>query len=124
MAASLVAAAVGDLRVSVISLFCAGVAFGFNTPTLLAIGQTLAGPHVAGRWIGIQNCVGNLAGIVAPIITGFVIDRTGQYYWALIIAAALATAGIIGWVLMIGNVAPLNWGAEAHGRDAMAVDTA
>jgi MFS family permease len=124
VAASLVAAAVGDLRVSVISLFCAGVAFGFNTPTLYAIGQTLAGPHVAGRWIGIQNCIANVAGIVAPIITGFVVDRTGQYYWAFIIAAAVATAGIIGWGLMIGNVAALNWAAETHGRDVMAVGTA
>jgi hypothetical protein len=58
------------------------------------------------------------------IITGFVVDRTGQYYWAFIIAAAVATAGITGWGLMIGNIAPLNWGAETHGRDAMAADTA
>jgi MFS family permease len=123
LATSLIAAAVGDLRVSVISLFGAGVAFGFNTPTLYAIGQTLAGPQVAGRWMGIQNCVANLAGIVAPIITGFVVDRSGQYYWAFIIAAASATAGIIAWGLMIGNVAPLNWGAESHGRNAMAADT-
>jgi MFS family permease len=120
MAASLVAAAVGDLRVSVISLFCAGVAFGLNTATLFAIGQTLAGPQAAGRWIGIQNCVANLAGIVAPIITGFFVDRTGQYYWAFIIAAAVATTGIIGWGLMIGKFAPLNWAAEPRRRDAMA----
>jgi len=124
LATSLVAAAVGNLRVSVISLFCAGVAFGLNTPTLLAIAQTLAGPQVAGRWTGIQNCVGNLAGIVAPIITGFVVDRSGQYYWAFIIAAAVVTVGIVAWGLVIGTVAPLNWGAETHGRDAMAVDTA
>jgi MFS family permease len=124
MAASLVVAAVGDLSASVISLFCAAVAFGFSTPTLFCIGQTLAGPQVAGRWIGIQNCVANLAGIVAPIITGFVVDRTGQYYWAFVIAAAVAAAGIIGWGPMIRNVAPLNWGAGTHGRDAMAADVA
>jgi MFS family permease len=124
LATSLVAAAVGDLKVSVISLFCAGVAFGLCTPTLLAIAQTLAGPQVAGRWMGIQNCVGNLAGIVAPIITGFVVDRSGQYYWAFIIAAAVVTVGIVSWGLVIGTVAPLNWGAETHGRDALAVDAA
>jgi MFS family permease len=124
MAASLVVAALGDLKVSVIILLCAGIAFGFNTPTLFAIGQTLAGPHVAGRWIGIQNCVANLAGIVAPILTGFVVDRTGQYYWACIIAAAVAAAGIIGWGLMIGVVAPLNWGVETRGPDATTVNPA
>ena len=121
MAVSLLVAAIGDLSVSVMSLFCAAVAFGFNTPTLLAISQTLAGPQVAGRWIGIQNSVANLAGIIAPIITGFVVDQTGQYYWAFIIAAAVATAGLIGWGLMIGNVAPLNWGAETHGMESAAL---
>jgi MFS family permease len=109
MAASLVAAAMGDITVSVISLFCAAVAFGFNTPTLYAIGQTLAGPRVAGKWIGIQNCIANLAGIVAPIITGLVVDQTGQYYWAFIIAAVVATTGILGWGVMIRKVAPLDW---------------
>jgi MFS family permease len=109
MAASLVAAAIGDVTVSVTSLFCAAVAFGLNTPTLYAIGQTLAGPRVAGKWIGIQNCLANLAGIVAPIITGLVVDRTGQYYWAFIIAAAMATTGIVGWGLLIRKVTPLDW---------------
>ncbi len=124
MAASLVAAAVGDLRLSVISLLCAGIAFGFNTPTLYAIGQTLAGPEVAGRWMGIQNCVANLAGIVAPIITGIVVDRTGRYYWAFIIAASVALTGIIGWGLVIKAVAPLDWRPQPQGRGEFAVEAA
>lgn len=111
IAASLIAAAIGDLTVAVISLFCAGVAFGFTSPNFFVIGQTLAGPRAAGKWVGIQNCVGNLAGIIAPIITGLVVDRTGQYYWAFIIAAAVAMIGIIGWGLMIKQVAPLDWGS-------------
>jgi MFS family permease len=108
-AASLIAAAVGDLRVSVFSLLFAGFAFGLSTPSLFSIGQTLAGPRAAGKWIGIQNCIGNCAGIIAPIVTGFVIDLTGQYYWAFIIAATMAMLGILGWGLIIHKVAPLNW---------------
>jgi MFS family permease len=123
-AASLVAAAVGNLGVSVVSLFCAGFAFGLTSPSLFSIGQTLAGPRAAGKWIAIQNCMGNCAGIIAPVITGIVIDLTGQYYWAFVIAAAMATAGILGWTLMIGNVAPLNWGTVTHGPDALSVDRA
>jgi MFS family permease len=118
MTASLIVTAVGDLRVSVIGLIVAGVAFGFNTPTLYAIGQTLAGPQVTGRWMGIQNCVANVAGIVGPVITGFVVDRTGQYYLAFIIAAALAAVGIIGWSLMISTIAPLNWDSSNTDRGA------
>ncbi len=114
MAVSLPVAAIGNVTVSVVSLVCAGVAFGFHTPTLYSIGQTLAGPQVAGKWMGMQNCFGNLAGIVAPIITGLVIDITGQYNWAFVIAACVAATGIIGWGLMIRNVRPIDW-ESAHG---------
>jgi fucose permease len=118
VAASLVAAAVGDLRVSVISLFCAGFSFGLSTPSYFAIGQTLAGPRAAGKWVGIQNCVGNCAGVIAPIITGLIVDVTGQYYWAFIIAAAMATIGIAGWGLMIRRIEPVLWPATvATGED-------
>jgi hypothetical protein len=87
MAISLVAAAIGDVSGSVASLVCAGCV------RIYTIGQTLAGPRVAGEWIGIQNCIANLAGIVAPIITGLVVDPNGQYYWAVIIATTVVTTG-------------------------------
>ncbi len=124
MTASLLVISFGNLTVSVIGLLFAGVAFGFNTPTLYSIGQTLAGPRVTGRWMGIQNCVGNVAGIVGPVITGFVVDRTGQYYWAFIIAALIAAAGIIGWGPMISAVVLLNWDSETTGRGAPLANTA
>jgi MFS family permease len=109
IAMSLVAVAEGTLAVAVVGLFCAGFAFGLATPSIFVIGQTLAGPRAAGRWVGIQNCIGNCAGIVAPVVTGLVVDRTGQYYWAFLIAASFAIAGILGWGLAIRRVAPLNW---------------
>jgi len=108
-AASLGAAAIGSVNVSVASLFCAAVAFGLGTQSVYAIGQTLAGPQLAGRWIGIQSSVGNLAGIVGPLITGAVVDRSGQYYWAFIITAAVAITGIVGWGALITKVETLKW---------------
>jgi len=36
----------------------------------------LAGPRQPGRWTGIQNFFGNLAGAVVPAVTGFLLDRT------------------------------------------------
>lgn len=108
-AASMLVCAFGDLRVSVISLFCAAVAFGLNTPTIFAIGQTLGGPRAAGKWVSVQNCIGNTAGIIAPIVTGVVVDRTGEFFWAFIVAAAVAITGIVGWGLIIRKVAPVQW---------------
>lgn len=115
VAACMIVAAVGSATISVASLLFAGAAFGLGTPNLYAIGQTLAGPNAAGKWMGIQNCVGNSAGIVAPVITGVLFDRTGQFYWAFIAAAVVGAVGACGWGLVIRKVAPLDWGVGAAG---------
>ena len=102
---------IGSAPVAIASLFVAGVSFGFGSPNIFAIGQTLAGPRAAGKWVGFQNCVGNLAGIVAPIVTGLVVDRTGEFTWAFAVAAAVSLTGVIGWGLMIQRIAPIDWSA-------------
>jgi MFS family permease len=109
MAVSLVVAAIGDTGVAIGCLFCAAVSFGFFTPTLYSIGQTLAGPSASGKWIGVQGCIANIAGIIAPIITGMVVDQSGQYYWAFVIAAGVSVVGIVGWIGLIKRVEQLPW---------------
>ena len=56
-----------------------GVSLGILTPACWATVQTLAGPETTGRWFGVQNFFGNLAGITAPVVTGVLIDRTGDF---------------------------------------------
>jgi MFS family permease len=109
MAASLVVAAIGNTAVAIGCLFCAAVSFGFFTPTLYSIGQTLAGARASGKWIGVQGCIANIAGIIAPIVTGMVVDTSGQYYWAFVIAAGVSVVGIVGWVGLIKRVEALPW---------------
>jgi MFS family permease len=112
MAGSLAVAAVGNVTVSIACLFLAAFSFGFFTPTLYSIGQTLAGPRAAGKWIGIQGCIANIAGIIAPIVTGFVVEISGRYYWAFVIAAAIPVVGIVGWGVLIRRVEQINWGGS------------
>ncbi len=111
-AVAMLGCAFGDSVVSVASLFLAAISFGLGTPTIYAIGQTLAGPRAAGKWIAVQNCVGNFAGVVAPLVTGLVIDRTGQFFWAFAIACAVTIGGIFAWGVMIRCVAPVDWDAR------------
>ena len=108
--------AFGDISLAVPSLFLAAVGFGFNTSSMFATGQTLAGPRAAGVWIGAQNSLGNIAGILAPIITGRVVDTTGQFYWAFIVAAAITLTGPIWWCLVIPKIAPLTWSTSRPGN--------
>lgn len=108
-AAAMAACALGNAPVAVGGLFMAGLAFGMNSPNLYAIGQTLAGPRASGKWIGFQNCVGNVAGIVAPIVTGMVVDRTGEFTWAFAVAGLVALTGVASWTLLVRRIAPLDW---------------
>jgi len=113
-AAAMMVCAVGDAPACVASLFAAGAFFGLATPNIYAIGQTLAGPRAAGNWISVQNCLGNISGVLCPLITGFVVDRTGSFFWAFPIACAVTVFGIFAWGIMIPRVAPLDW-SESRG---------
>ena len=105
----LVLTAVGGTTLSLAGLFCAAIALGITFPNFYAISQTLPGARAAGKWMGFQNCLANVAGIIAPVITGVLVDRTGQFYWAFLVAGAFALTGLAGWGLMIGEIAPLSW---------------
>ena len=90
-------------------LLLAGASFGLINSNLNAITQTLAGPQGAGRWMGAQNFVANLAGAVAPALTGFLVDRTGQFYWPFLITATVTWVGALQWGLVVGPVEPIAW---------------
>jgi dipeptide/tripeptide permease len=59
--------------------------------------------------MGIQNLVGNLSGVVAPLVTGYVVDRTGHFYWAFAIAAAITLTGSLAFGIVIRCVEPVVW---------------
>ena len=56
-----------------------------------------------------QNCIGNLSGIVGPLVTGVIIDRTGGYQGAFVLTAVVALFGLVGWLLLIPKVEQLDW---------------
>ena len=86
-----------------------GIFLGISCCSTWAVTQTLAGPHAAGRWTGVQNFVGNFAGWVAPALTGFLLDRTGQFYWPFFITATIAWIGAAAWGLVVGPIEPVDW---------------
>jgi len=91
------------------SLLAVGFTFGLASPMLYAVGQLLAGPKAAGRWIGFQGAVGNTAGIFGPAITGFLVDRTGSFYSAFGLAIAVSLIGVLAWTVVIPRIEPVRW---------------
>src|ERR1700736_826458 len=82
---------------------------GISSSNIWAISQTLAGPYAAWRWTGLQNGSGNLAGIVAPALTGFILDRPRRFEWPFAQAALVALAGASSWLFIVGPVRPVTW---------------
>jgi len=105
----LLGCALAGPTVSVILLVLAFASGGMCGSNLWAITQTLAGPKTAGRWTGLQNFLGNLAGVIGPTLTGFVIDRTGRFFLAFVIMTIVALLAAFSWICVVGPVKPITW---------------
>jgi ACS family D-galactonate transporter-like MFS transporter len=96
-------------ELSMTLLFAACIFFGMWSSNHWALIQTLAGPPAAGKWTGIQNGVGNLAGVAAPALTGLVVARTGAFFWAFAVAAGFVLAGACCYMFVIGPIVQVDW---------------
>ncbi|MHB8519622.1 MAG: MFS transporter [Limisphaerales bacterium] len=99
------AARVADAKAAFALLLAASLV-GLSTGNLLVILQSCAPPRDIGLWTGIYNFVGNIAGILAPIVTGFLIVKTGSYSAAFVLAAVMLAAGQLCYWLIVGELKP------------------
>ena len=78
-----------------------GIAMGPGPTMAYAIGQIFAGERLAGSWIGWQNAIGSLSGVIGPLVTGAIVDLTGGFGGAFAFAAAVSLLGaaLFQWVL-------------------------
>jgi MFS family permease len=90
-----------------------GVADGLAGPSNCSMTQIMAGPVATGRWMGLQNAIGNVAGISAPIVTGYIVQTTGHYSAAFVVASVIALVGVFAWLFLMPRVAPVQWGVRA-----------
>lgn len=105
----------GGTVLSTVCLLAVGFTFGLASPTLYAVAQLLAGPKAAGRWVGYQGFVGNLAGIAGPAITGFLVDSSGSFYSAFVLAIAISLLGVLSWTVIVPRIAPVQWSVPVDG---------
>src|SRR6266496_1538312 len=105
----LIACVLAREQFALLFLFLAGVGFGFSNSQTWTIAQTLAGPNASGKWTGIQNFMGNFAGILGPIIAGELVDATGGFFWAFAVTAMVGVLGTASWVFVVGRLEQINW---------------
>ncbi len=85
------------LLFSVVSLSGLGLA----TANYWALTQTLIPSGSIGRIVGIQNCAASVAGIVAPILTGWLVDATGTFDAPIKALVAVIVVGIAAYLFLV-----------------------
>lgn len=105
---------IADHRIAMGMLVFVCICMGMCSSNLWAVTQTLAGVSTAGKWTGLQNFVGNFAGVIAPALTGFVVQRTGRFFWAFVITGAMTLLGGFAWIFVVGPIRQVPWLAQSR----------
>jgi MFS family permease len=74
---------------------------GLTTANYWALTQTLIPGAAVGRIVGVQNCAANLPGIVAPLLTGWLKQRTGSYKAPMQAIWFFLLAGVASYVFLV-----------------------
>ena len=112
-----------DARVALAGIMMMGAGLGFAGPNIFVFAQTFAGPAAAGKWIGMQNSLGNISGVVVGPLTGLIVDHTGHFGWAFVICAAITFFGGISWTGCVGRLEQVPWPAQSQAAAAASAAT-
>jgi sugar phosphate permease len=74
---------------------------GWSIPSLIAPRESV------GTLGGILNLCNQLAGIAAPILTGYIVQSTHSFSGAFIAATAFLLLGIAGYIFLLGRIEPI-----------------
>ncbi|WP_144110388.1 MFS transporter [Paraburkholderia sp. BCC1886] len=80
----------------------------FFAQGMAALGWTLvsdiAPEGLLGVTGGIFNFAANLAGIVTPLVVGFIVAATGSFVGALVFIGAIALVGALSYIFIVGDI--------------------
>lgn len=78
---------------------------GICSPNTWTLTQAVCHKKIVGTVSGIQNFGGNLGGILAPALTGFIVHTTGSFALALGLVGVVLVIGMLAyWFLIAGKV--------------------
>jgi ACS family D-galactonate transporter-like MFS transporter len=64
----------------------------------------VAPKNLMGLTGGVFNLCANLAGIVTPLVIGFIVARTDSFFYALAYIAVIAVIGALSYIFVVGDV--------------------
>jgi len=102
----LIPAARAQSPIGALAFLMGGSLAGLATGNMFAVLQSCAPPDEVGIWTGFENFAGNIGGILAPSVTGFLIARTGTYLPGFALAAGVMVAGLLAYWFIVGELNP------------------
>ncbi len=84
-----------------LSGLAASAPIGWSIPSLIA---PKGGTGTIG---GIMNFLNNMMGVIAPIVTGFIVGATNNFETAFLVAGIVLLAGIFFYVVVLGRIEPI-----------------
>jgi ACS family D-galactonate transporter-like MFS transporter len=98
------------------ALVIAVMSVAFFGQGMVNLGWTLitdvAPKRLIGLTGGVFNLCANLAGIVTPLVVGFVVAATGSFEWALGFIALVAVLGALSYIFLLGDVKRVEYDGE------------
>ena len=85
---------------------------GISSPNTWTLTQAVCAKSIVGTVSGIQNFGGNVGGILAPAITGYIAHVTGSYALAFTLTGAILVFGVLSYFFLISR--RVEWGGEAY----------
>jgi MFS family permease len=74
---------------------------GWSIPSLIAPRESV------GTMGGILNFCNQVAGICAPIATGYIVHATNSFFWAFAAAGLFLAIGVMAYIFLLGSIEPI-----------------
>lgn len=97
------AAIVESTRASIGFLLASSFA-GIGLGCLISFPKICAPHDEVALWVGIMNTAGNLGGVIAPLVTGVVVQKTGSYVPAFLTVAIVLVVGIVAYTVIVPSL--------------------
>ena len=90
------------LAIAWISIALCGLAA--SAPVGWSIPGLIAPPGSTARVAGIMNFFANLPGVLAPVVTGYLVGNTQSFRRPFLVAASVLVCGILAYIFLLGEI--------------------
>jgi ACS family D-galactonate transporter-like MFS transporter len=100
----IIPAAIVESTAASIALLLASSFAGIGLGCLISFPKICARDGEVALWVGIMNAAGNVGGVIAPLVTGVVVQKTGSYVPAFLTVALVLVVGIAAYTLIVPSL--------------------